>query len=181
MEITEIANDWDDAVYGGWTPETAIAGKDVAESASVAARIATERSRCWQNARKAVLELEDYASASYMEGVIGLPGSGVLIEHGWVCRDESTVIDPTLPKDAAVYFPESESRGQKSIYAFLAKTQGVECAHSPFPFAFGFGGSRSPSYTAAWRTAWAWQEGMNPVAAKPAGSEAVGVLRRDVA
>lgn len=173
--------DEDAAFYAGWQPETAITGKDEPESASVAARIMAERGQCWANARKAVLGLEEYATASYVEGVIALNDLGLLIEHGWLCRADGVVIDPTLPAGVAAYFPGLEFPGRAGIQAFLATPQGAGCAATPFFFAFGFGGNLCPSYRAAWQAAWAWQEAMSAAAATPAGSEAVGVLRPDVA
>ena len=103
------------------------------------------------------LKLDQFADANYVEGIAALNG-GLLIEHGWVIRRDGTVIDPTLPRRCVAYFPGLEFVGRAGIDQFLAAPQGAKCRRSPFFYAFGWGGSYSPSYSAAWNQAMAFQE-----------------------
>ena len=96
-----------------------------------------------------VIRSDSYADASYMEGVACFNGSP-LLEHGWVCRPEGTIIDPTLPRDEGVYFPGLEFRGRTGICEFLATSRGRKCKISPFLYAFGWGGRYSPGIMRHW-------------------------------
>ena len=82
------------------------------------------------NALRVVQKLDDYADASYVEGVASLNG-GPLIEHGWVCLSDGTVIDPTTPRRSGAYFPGLEFRGRAGIEEFLATPQGSTCKVPP--------------------------------------------------
>ena len=98
---------------------------------------------------RVVQKLDAYAADSYVEGIACL-GSGLLIEHGWVCRPDGTIMDPTLPTDEGVYFPGLEFRGRTGICEFLATPRGRKCKNSPFIYAFGWGGRYSPGIMRAW-------------------------------
>jgi hypothetical protein len=141
---------------GGWCPVTNPTDKDEAESERVGKRIGAWPKECWFNARRAVMKLKEYADANYVEGCSML-GSGLVIEHGWVCRPDGTIIDPTLPTQVADYFPGLEFRGREGIREFLATPRGRKCRKSPFFYAFGWGGGDSPSFSDAMRKAFAHQ------------------------
>ena len=84
----------------------------------------------------------------YVEGVAVLDGF-YPIEHGWIVRGDA-IIDPTLPRREAIYFPGLEIRGRLGIAEFLATGPGRRWKRTPFLDAFGWGGGRGPSYSAAW-------------------------------
>lgn len=132
------------AFLQGWAPTTVATTKDVAESAQVGRKIRAIAKRCWLNARKAIMKLDEYAEASLIEGWALLP-SGMAIEHGWVVRQDGVIIDPTLPDADALYFTGLEWKGRAGIKEFLATEQGRLHRKEPFFFAFGWGGMDSPS------------------------------------
>lgn len=132
-----------------WQPSSHPTKKDEAESERVRRRVRSQPKRCWFNARRAILKLDDYADASYVEGW-AVHDNGLMIEHGWVVR-EGVIIDPTIPRKPYRYFPGLEFRGRTGIAEFLATPEGRKCRRSPFFFAFGWGGGDSPSYTRAFQ------------------------------
>lgn len=147
-ELFEPENSADEqAFFRSWAPTSSASVKDPVESAHVAALIRARRQECWSNARKAILRIADYAEASYVEGWV-VTDRGLVIEHGWIVRD-GKIIDPTLADRVMTYFPGLEFKGRQGIADFLATSKGRECQQSPFFFAFGFGGSDSPSYCRA--------------------------------
>lgn len=137
--------------FNSQQPVSTAVGVNKDESKRVGRAVRAIPKQCWFNARKAILKLEDYAAASYVEGWVVLDG-GVLIEHGWVVRGDE-VIDPTLPDCVDAYFPGLEFRGREEIHAFLASPQGRKCRQSPFLYAYGWGGRHSPSMRAAMKNA----------------------------
>lgn len=142
------------AFCDGWRPTSMAATKDPDESARVGRAIRARRGRCWFNSRRAILRLEDYAEAVYVEGVAVLDGC-YPIEHGWIVRN-GTIIDPTLPRREAAYFPALEFHGTVGIAGFLATGPGRRCKRTPFLYAFGWGGGRRPSIMDAWQAASAY-------------------------
>jgi hypothetical protein len=133
--------------YQSWQPTSQPTGKDLEESLRVARSVRAEPKRCWLNARKIVLKLDDYAGASYVEG-FAITHDGLVIEHGWVVRD-GLIVEPTLPEEVLAYFPGLEFRGRAEIGAFLASRVGRTHERAPFFHAFGFAGQKSPSYSRA--------------------------------
>lgn len=133
----------------GWQPTSTATEKDLAESRRIAMAVKAVPSQCWFNARKAVLRLDDYAEASYVEGW-AMVGGVLEIEHGWVVRG-GRIIDPTLPEDHITYFAGLEFRGRAGIEEFLTTPQGKRCKNTPFFCAFGWGGHKSPSFARAAR------------------------------
>jgi hypothetical protein len=83
--------------YRAWQPTSRPTGIDVEESRRVARLVRAEPKRCWHNARRVVLKLDDYAGASYIEG-FAITQHGLVIEHGWVVRDVA-IVEPTLPEE----------------------------------------------------------------------------------
>ncbi|HEU5377139.1 MAG TPA: hypothetical protein VFV38_17040 [Ktedonobacteraceae bacterium] len=84
---------------------------------SVTTALATQAvlGRCWYNARAALREMpNEFLSASYVEGwVVGQWTDVIrLIEHGWVWRPRTGIVDPTIVLDQLprrlVYFPGLE-------------------------------------------------------------------------
>lgn len=151
--------------FQGRQPVTQVAGKDFEESARVGQRIGAIPKLCWRNARRVVQKLDAYADASYVEGIVCLDGRHPM-EHGWVCRSDGTIIDPTLPRHGGAYFPGLEFRGRAGIKEFLATPQGRACKKSPFFFAFGWGGRNSPGINEAWRQSEAYVRERYPEAFK---------------
>jgi hypothetical protein len=137
-------------------PISVAAEKDHIESKRVCRAIQAKMKQCWVNARKAIQGLNEYAEASYVEGWL-VTDKGAIIEHGWIVSN-SKVIDPTLPETVATYFPGLEFQGRKGIAAFLQAPGGKNHPADPFHFAFGWGGSDSPSYQKAFRDALHYQE-----------------------
>ncbi len=133
----------------GWQPSTKVTRKDIEESVRVGHLSRAVPKQCFFNARRVVQKLDAYAADSYVEGIACL-GSGLLIEHGWICRPDGTIIDPTLPTGEGVYFPGLEFRGRTGICEFLATPRGRKCKNSPFIYAFGWGGRYSPGIMRAW-------------------------------
>ncbi|QDV35697.1 hypothetical protein [Tautonia plasticadhaerens] len=149
MDQAVEVEDEEVAFLTGWQPMTGITGKDVDESVRVNRLIGAVPGQCWFNARRVVQGLVGYADASYVEGIAVLNG-GQLLEHGWVCRPDGMVIDPTLPTAGGAYYPGLEFRGRPGIEAFLGTPEGRRCKRSPFYYAFGWGGRDSPGMRRAW-------------------------------
>ncbi len=146
--IPEEFTDEEWAFFSGWQPVTEVRRKDEAESSRVGRTIRATPMQCWFNARRVVQKLDDYADASYVEGIAILDGC-LIIEHGWVCRRDGTLIDPTLLSECVAYFPGLEFLGRAGIEGFLGSPRGRKCNRSPFLYAFGWGGRYSPSFVAA--------------------------------
>jgi len=151
--------------FRGWQPATQVTGKDIEESARVGRAIRALPKRCWMNALRIVQKLDAYADASYVEGIAVLDDC-TLIEHGWVCCPDGTVIDPTIPTRSGVYFPGLEFRGRAGIAEFLSTPRGSACRGAPFFYAFGWCGEFSPSVTRAWEQGWAYMRQLYPEAFK---------------
>lgn len=134
-----------------WEPVSEVSGKDAEESARVARSIGAVVKSCFFNARKAILKLEDYRDASYVEG-FAIIDMGAAIEHGWIVR-EGQVVDPTLPIGTRAYYPGLEFQGRDGINEFLATPAGRRCKNTPFFYAFGWGGDDSESFRRARRDA----------------------------
>jgi hypothetical protein len=134
-DVDEIA---DIAFQDRWRPTNFTATKDPAESARVGKAIRATPTQCWFNSRRAIMRLDEYAGAAYVEGWAVL--DDVLpIDHGWVVRGDA-VIDPTLPEQAVAYFPGLEFPGRVGIAEFLKTPEGRRCRRSPFYYAFGGAG-----------------------------------------
>lgn len=148
-EITEE----DKRFFQGWPPATGIGAKDDDESARVARRIGAAMTQCWFNARKAIMRLDEYADASYIEGWAFI--GALATEHGWVVAN-GKIIDPTVPGRTVVYFPGLEFAGRQGIEEFLQTARGGYCKNSPFFHAFGWGGMYSPSFRKCYEDALAY-------------------------
>jgi hypothetical protein len=77
----EKFTDEDLAFFRGWQPVTEVTGKDIEESARVDRVIKAIPKSCWRNALRVIQKLDDYAYASYVEGIACFDGCP-LIEHG---------------------------------------------------------------------------------------------------
>ena len=144
--------------HARWAPATRPSGIDAAESARLARRIRALPKQCWFNARRAVLRLDDYAGAGYVEG-LSVTREGLIIEHGWVVRS-GLIVDPTLPGLVAAYFAGLEFPGREGIADFLATSLGRGRERSPFFHAFGWFGRESPSFARARADAMACVDGL---------------------
>jgi hypothetical protein len=151
--------------FQGWQPITQVSGKDIEESVRVGRLIRALPKLCWRNALRVVQKLDEYADASYVEGIACVNGC-TPIEHGWVCLPDGTVIDPTIPKRPGVYFPGLEFRGREGIAEFLAIPRARAYKEPPFFYAFGWGGEHSPGIRKAWEQGWAYLRERHPHAFK---------------
>jgi len=143
------------AFLSGWQPSSCPTKKDVEESLRTAKLIESEPKQCYFNARSVLRSLPEYSDAVYVEGYV-VTSLGVLMEHGWLVRNE-TIVDPTLPTDDVVYFPGLEFRGRDGIRGFLCTDYGGECNGHPFHWAFGFAGRESDTFRASFGTARGYQ------------------------
>jgi hypothetical protein len=122
---------------------------DQSISLELASRIKAEVKACYFNSRKAIMLLDEYATANYLEGFaatyLGMP-----VEHAWI-ESDGKILDPTLPRGEAVaYFPGIRVRGREGLEAFYAK-HGAEYRKSPLFYAFGWGGSECKPFHSARR------------------------------
>jgi hypothetical protein len=51
------------------------------------------------------------------------------------------------------YFAGLEFQGRTGIEEFLSTPEGKKCKRSPFFYAFGWGGMKSPSFRKCWESA----------------------------
>ncbi len=130
-----------------WEPTTDSCGMDPEESIRVARLVRAVKKQCFFNARKVILKLDEYSSASYSEGFAVL-AEGIAIEHAWIVR-AGLVVDPTLPDGVRAYYPGLEFVGRPGIEGFLATPAGRGCKRSPFFHSFGWGGHESESFRRA--------------------------------
>ena len=122
--------------------------KDVAESKRTRKLVVAKAKQCYLNAFRVIQEVEEYADADYVEGIVVIEGV-MVIEHGWVEKD-GVIVDPTLPSDDIVYFAGLRFRGQREL------AEGLQIPKPPrttddFPifYRFGWGGIESPEFRAA--------------------------------
>ena len=131
------------AFFQTYPPVSPSPPKDEIESEKLGERIRAVPRQCWFNARRAVMRLKGFSCASYVEGW-AVCDSGRMIEHGWIVRD-GVLLDPTLPTGVDAYFPGLEFPGRDGISAFFTTPRGRKCKRSPFFYAFGWGGTFSPT------------------------------------
>jgi hypothetical protein len=119
---------------------------DREESLRLKSRIKVHAKECYFNARRAIMRLKDYETATYVEGfaatVLGIP-----IEHAWIVR-ESKIIDPTLPEQVEAYYPGIVVHGREGLKAFYA-AHGRKYSRCPLFYAFGWGGVDHPGFREA--------------------------------
>ena len=121
--------------------------KDVAESVKLSKdkRIGVEPSQCFFNSFSTIEYCKEHRHATYVEGMV-VDAGGMMLEHGWVETD-TTILDPTLPKDDLVYFPGLRFEGRVGIAKALwsiPKPDG--CEDFPIFYRFGWGGRDSPEF-----------------------------------
>jgi hypothetical protein len=116
---------------------------DREESMRLRERMKVYDKECYHNARRAIMRLKGYESATYVEGfaatVLGFP-----VEHGWIVR-EGLIIDPTLPDLVEKYFPGIEVQGREGLKAFYT-LHGRKYSRTPLFYAFGWGGADHPGF-----------------------------------
>jgi hypothetical protein len=134
-----------------WQATTTATEKDKVESHRVRKKVRALMKQCWFNARKVILNVDEYAEASYVEGWVVSP-EGSIYEHGWVVQN-GKVIDPTLPDLDLTYLGGLEFKGRKGIEEFLETPLGKKHKKDPFLCAFGWGGQNSPGYMKAFEDA----------------------------
>jgi len=135
--------------------------KDIGQSSALAKRIRSRQKQCFLNCWRVIGRLDQYAEATYVEGLAVNLRSRLVFEHAWI-EHEGVLLDPTLPEGNLAYFPGLRCVGRNG----LAETVGlpslgegaiaisgdgvVEAAASPdlrgcgkgspIFFKFGFGG-----------------------------------------
>lgn len=124
-------------------------GKDSIESVRLSkdGRVSPRKRQCYHNAFSTVMNCDEYAGATYVEGMIVFVG-GLTIEHGWIETDDS-IIDPTLPNERTVYCPGLTFEGRIGIVNGLKIPKKDSCDDLPFFYRFGWGGHNSPEFNAA--------------------------------
>lgn len=97
--------------------ERLVEGAPLDVQGSVTTALATQAvlGRCWYNARAALREMpNEFVTSSYVEGwVVGQWTDAIrLIEHGWVWRPRTGIVDPTIVLDQLprrlIYLPGLE-------------------------------------------------------------------------
>jgi hypothetical protein len=134
--------------------------KNIYESNRTNKLVAARAKQCYNNAFRVVSTLPEYAEATYVEGLVVLPG-GLLIEHGWVERD-GEVIDPTLLYDGIAYFPGLRFRGVRGIAEAMTTIPkpGYTREDLPIFYRMGWGGADSAEFRAARDRAMALSNGL---------------------
>lgn len=110
-------------------------------SNETAALVEAERTRCYRNARRALLEVPALTEARYVEGwVIDLRKGGALppTEHAWLELD-GLVVEPTQPDALYSYFPVVR-------FDQAAVRQWVPDAKDDVPFIRQYYARESPEY-----------------------------------
>jgi hypothetical protein len=126
--------------------------KNKAESKRVARLLHAKEKSCYHNAFRAVMELEDYRDAIYVEG-IAVTTIGMEIEHAWLMKD-GQLVDPNLPDDQVVgFFPGLALAGRIGLAEALALPKPEHSEDLPIFYRFGWGGADSPEFTSARRQA----------------------------
>ncbi len=96
---------------------------------------------CWKNAILALLTLPDLAGCVYVEGwIISL----IVIEHGWLEMPNGDIVDPTLIKGDAKYFPGVKYTAEQCEEA-VSKGKTLPLVYE----GNGFGGFRHVGYLTA--------------------------------
>lgn len=125
--------------------------KNKEESARLAKEIRAKKQQCYYNAFSVIFYVKRYGAADYVEGY-AVSGDGLLIEHGWV-EANGEILDPTLPDYDLTYFPGLRWTGERGISEALKIPKEKGTDDLPFFYRFGWGGSDSPEFMAAWEQA----------------------------
>jgi hypothetical protein len=119
---------------------------DREESIRLQTRMMVHAKDCYFNARRAIMRLEDYETATYVEGfaatILRFP-----VEHAWIVR-KGKIIDPTLPREVVAYFPAIIVEGREGLEGFYV-THGRKYSRSPLFHAFGWGGADHAGFNQA--------------------------------
>ncbi len=120
--------------------------KNCEESKRVGKLVRAKAQQCYANAMRVVMEVPEYASADYVEGMA--VSDGLPIEHGWVEVD-GVILDPTLPTKQIEYFPGLRFRGGLELAKALHIPKARWMKDLPIFYRFGWGGIESPEFRAA--------------------------------
>ena len=104
--------------------------------------------QCYINAVRVIWNVPGYQQATYVEGIALV--NGMCIEHGWVERDEE-ILDPTLPREEAVYFAGLRFEGEKGVAEAMRRQRLEGTEDLPFFYRYGWGGRDSPEFCQAWK------------------------------
>ena len=111
---------------------------DREESVRLRSRMKLQAKECYHNAKRVIMRLEGYRTATYVEGFAATV-LGIAVEHAWVVR-EGRIIDPTLPEHVEEYFPGIVVDGRDGLETFYLE-HGREFSRCPLFHAFGWGGA----------------------------------------
>jgi hypothetical protein len=127
--------------------------KNVEASVALAedGRLRAKVGHCYRNCFRAVQELPEFHDSTYVEGIAYLE-DGFQVEHAWLERHDD-IIDPTLPRKRAVYFPGLRFEGVLGLREAMAIPRQRGGRDLPFFHRFGFGGCLSPDFAAARKAA----------------------------
>jgi hypothetical protein len=144
--------------------------KDIGQSRALAKRARSREKQCFFNCWRVIERLEEYAEATYVEGLAVNRRSRLLFEHAWI-EHEGVILDPTRPEDDLGYFPGLRFVGRNGLAeaaalptlelgALVVGADGVVtaaaspdlrgCGKGPSIFyKFGFGGYEHQGFRAA--------------------------------
>ena len=92
--------------------------KDKEESREIQKRNNYEMGMCYKNAAMSLFEVPDTV---YVEGYLILTElSNVPIDHGWLKKQDGTILDPTLPDDEGIYI-EGKTWTREEVSAAVEK------------------------------------------------------------
>jgi hypothetical protein len=104
--------------------------KNTSKSRAAAELVGAKPNLCWQNAVDVVLS-EEYAGATYVEGVVVSRKARLPQEHGWVVFG-GEIIDPTLPETELHYFPAHQWAGPEFEQLYFRYPDKPFFRHSAF-------------------------------------------------
>lgn len=137
----------DNDFNNGWSPPTLPSIKSQPKSILASRRCGVFEKQCFFNSRRAIMYIDEFANAYYVEGLYLSPG-GYAVAHGWIAT-KHRIVDPTLPNASGEYFSGLAIKGRDGIIDYLRTKKGGGFGNNPFFFAFGKHGQNSPSFSAA--------------------------------
>jgi hypothetical protein len=90
--------------------------KDIGQSKTLAKRVRSRAKQCFFNCWRVIERLEEYAEATYVEGLAVNRRSRLVlvIEHAWI-EHQGVLLDPTLPERDLEYFPGLRFVGRNGL------------------------------------------------------------------
>lgn len=109
--------------------------------------------RCYWNCRQVLETRDDYAGATYVEGIAVKPERSIHA-HGWIEKD-GKIIDPTRPKDDFRYFAALRFQGLDELEQAIKSIAKSPRYDDDLPIfrRFGWNGKNSPEFCEALKQA----------------------------